>query len=139
MRKNAFIAMDHIAALNEFREHSIQSGDLPLSEDSLRNAFKACGIPSNSLFFLEFRNSGLLVKVEKDMYAWKDTLPIHHQALQSIYSRYQKRAREYANIHYTKIRMNKESKEKEIEKAIKLLKENGFEIFTPCHKLYKRI
>lgn len=30
MRKNAFVAMDHIAALNEF---SIQSGDLPLAEE----------------------------------------------------------------------------------------------------------
>lgn len=29
MRKNAFVAMDHIAALNEFRKHSIQSEIFP--------------------------------------------------------------------------------------------------------------
>lgn len=126
MRKNAFVAMDHIAALNEFRKHSIQSGDLPLAEEDFRNALKACGIPSNSLFFAEFRNSGLLVRVEGDMWTWKNQLPIHHQTLQGIYVRYQKKREEVL-------------KSKEIEEAVNLLKSNGFEVFAPYKGLYKKL
>lgn len=139
MRKNAFIAINHIAAFNEFRKHSIRSGDLPLSEEDFRNAFKACGIPSNSLFFSEFRSSGLLVRVEGNMWAWKNKLPIHYQTLQGIYVRYQKKVNGYANAHYARKKREEMLKSKEIEEAVNLLKRNGFEIFAPYQGLYKKV
>ena len=139
MRKNAFVAMDHIAALNEFKKYSIQSGDLPLTEEDFRTAFKACGIPSNSLFFIEFRNSGFLVKVEGNMWTWKNQLPIHHQTLQGIYVRYQKKANGYASAHYAQKKREEVLKSKEIEEAVNLLKSNGFEVFAPYKGLYKKL
>lgn len=139
MRKNAFVAMDHIAALNEFRKHSIQSGDLPLAEEDFRNALKACGIPSNPLFFAEFRNSGLLVRVGGDMWTWKNRLPIHHQTLQGIYVRYQKKKNGYASAHYARKKREEVLKSKEIEEAVNLLKSNGFEVFAPYKGLYKKL
>lgn len=139
MRKNAFHATEHISALNEFRKYSISSGNQPLSSDDFRAAFKACGIPSNPLFFLEFRNSGLLVRVEGNMYVWKNKLPIHYRTLQSIYSRYQKRANGYVRTHLEKKSRAKDLKSKEIESAISLLKDNGYEIFIPCKGLFKKV
>lgn len=139
MRKNAFVAINHIATLNEFRKHSIQSGDLPLSEEDFRNTFKACGIPSNPLFFSEFRSSGLLVRVEGNMWAWKNKLPIHHQTLQDIYVRYQKKANGYANARYARKKREEVLKSKEIEEAVNLLKSNGFEVFAPHKGLYKKL
>lgn len=107
MRKNAFVAMDHIAALNEFRKHSIQSG--------------------------------LLVRVEGDMWTWKNQLPIHHQTLQGIYVRYQKKANGYASAHYARKKREEVLKSKEIEEAVNLLKSNGFEVFAPYKGLYKKL
>lgn len=139
MRKNAFVALNHIVPLNEFRANSIKHEDLPLSEEDFRNAFKACGIPSNALFFLEFRRAGLLVRVEGDMYAWKNNLPIHHQTLQGIYTRYQKKVNEYSNARYARKKREKALKSKEIEDAINLLKENGFEVLAPKGNLYQKL
>ena len=139
MRKNAFVAMNHIVALNEFKKHSIQSGDLPLSEENFRNALKSCGIPSNSLFFLEFKSSGLLVRVEGNMWAWKSKLPIHHQTLQRIYVQYQKKVNGYASAHYARKKKEEAFKSKEIEEAVNLLKSNGFEVFAPKGNLYQKL
>lgn len=139
MRKNAFVALNHIVSLNKFRANSIKHGDLPLSEGDFRNAFKACGIPSNALFFLEFRRAGLLVRVERDMYAWQNNRPIHHQILQNIYAKYQKRVNEYSNARYTRKKREKVLKGKEIEEAINLLKNNGFEVFAPKGDLYQKL
>lgn len=139
MRKNAFIAIDHITSLNEFKKYSIQSGNLPLTEKDFRTAFKSCGIISNTLFFLEFKNSGLLVKVEGNMWTWKNTSPIHYKTLQDIYSRYQTKANNYSNVHYIKKKREKILKSKEIEEAVNLLKKNGFEIFAPYNESYKKL
>lgn len=139
MRKNAFIAIDHIAKLNECKQNTINSGDLPLSKDDLKNLFKICGIPSNSLFFSKFRSFGLLIKVEKDMYVWNNDLPIHHKTLQNVYSQYQQMVNKYANAHYSKKKKSKILENKEIEDAIYLLKENGFEIFAPNGEFYRRL
>lgn len=137
MRKNAFIAANHIAVLNEFKRHSIKSCDLPLSRTDFCNLFKNCGIPSNSLFFTEFKNSGLLIKVEGNMYTWKNKHPIHHLTLQSIYARYQKKINTYANTRYCKKKREKEIETEEIRKAITLLKDNGFKIFMQCGEFYR--
>ena len=139
MRKNIFSAIDHISALNEFRKYSIGSGDIPLTESDVRDVFKRCGIPSNSLFFSEFKKSGLLVKVERDLYVWKNQRPIHYQVLQNIYERYQKRLYKYRTTYYHRRVCSKKLLSKEIKNAINLLKENGFEVVIPCGELYKKL
>ena len=138
MRKNAFVAIAHIRELNLFKAHMIKRGE-SLEEGDFRNALKACGIPSNPLFFAEFRNSGLLVRVEGDMWTWKNQLPIHHQTLQGIYVRYQKKVNGYASARYARKKREEVLKSKEIKEAIDLLKKNGFEIFAPHQGLYKKL
>lgn len=139
MRKNSFVAIDHIKALNEHKQDTIQHGNLPLSDRDFKNLFKSCNIPSNSLFFLEFRNFGLLTKIGKNMYTWSNELPIHHKSLQIIYERYQQRANTYVHTYLTKKKEAKILKDKEIEDAIYLLKSNGFEVFAPSSKFYVKL
>lgn len=125
MRKNAFNSSEHIKPLNEFK----QLTNYPLSEEDIRIALKNCGIPSNILFFNEFKNSGILLKVEGNLYVWNSSEPIHYKFLQTVYSNYQRKVNEYAYRAYQK---KKEGQEYlEISDAIQLLKSKGFIILTP--------
>ena len=73
------------------------------------------------------------------MWTWKNRLPIHHQTLQSIYLRYQKKANGYVNTYYARKKREEMLKSKEIEEAVNLLKSNGFEVFAPYKGLYKKL
>ena len=131
-----FQAIQHIAELNNFK---MQSKSLILSREDFCAALKNCSIPSNALFFNEFRNSGLLVKVGKDTYAWKDIKPIHFKTLQLIYCTYQNKLNKYLQTYNNKKKEKDLLKREQIESAITLLKNNGFEIFAPYKGLYKKL
>lgn len=138
MRTNSFNALNHIKALNAFKNSMVSSGESATKEEFC-SIFKSCGIPSNYNFWLEFKNSGLLVKVSKDSYLWESPKPIHHKTLQSIYDRYSKRMNSY-NISYrerqkTIVDLNNSK----ISDAIKLLKSKGYEIYAPYGELYKKL
>lgn len=139
MRLNAFRAVEHIKQLNMLKRDMVNSG-VPVSSEDFRAAFKTCGIPSNAMFWVEFRNSGLLTRVEGHLFVWTSTVsPIHHQQLQSIYNTYQKRINRNYGVYRERKKRQELLKSKEIEDAVNLLKENGFEIFAPKGNLYQKL
>lgn len=138
MGLKAFEAIAHIGELNELKQ-GILHGKAPISERDFRAGLKSCGIPSNIVFWSEFKNSGLIVKVEGNMFVWKNRQPIHHKMLQSIYSRYQDRMNMYAKTYKGKQEELRVAKDKEIDNAINLLKSEGFVILTPHKGLYKKL
>lgn len=138
MRANAFQAIAHISELNELKQ-DILHGAAPVSEEELRAGLKNCGLPSNILFWSEFKNSGLLVKVEGNLFVWKTKHPIHHRMLQAIYLKYQNRINGYTRAYKEKKAELRAAKDKEVDEAINLLKSRGYEIFAPCKGLYKKL
>ena len=117
----------------------VNSG-VPVSSEDFRAAFKTCGIPSNPIFWMEFRNSGLLTRVEGHLFVWTNAVsPIHHQQLQSIYNTYQKRINRNCGAYRERKKRQELLKSKEIEDAVNLLKENGFEILAPKGNLYQKL
>lgn len=113
---------------------------VPISSEDFRAAFKTCGIPSNAMFWVEFRNSGLLTRVEGHLFVWTSAVsPIHHQQLQSIYNTYQRKVNRNYGAYRERKKRQELLKSKEIEDAINLLKENGFEIFAPKGNLYQKL
>jgi hypothetical protein len=108
MGRSAFDAKLVIASLNEIK----QDKNI-FTEEECRMFLKECGIPSNILFFKEFKNS-LLRKIG-NKYTFQSIKPIHFNDLQVIYNRYYKI-------------VNAEKKDP-IQEAIELLKRNGYKIF----------
>lgn len=139
MRLNAFRAIEHIKQLNMLKKDMVRAG-VPVSSEDFRAAFKTCGIPSNAMFWVEFRNSGLLTRVEGHLFVWtSEVSPIHHQQLQSIYNSYQRKINAVRDRYLEKKARQELLKSKEIEDAVNLLKENGFEIFAPKGNLYQKL
>lgn len=138
MRANAFQAIAHISELNELKR-AILHGAAPVSKEEILRGFKSCGIPSNEAFWSQFLASGLLVKVEGNFYVWKTKHPIHHRMLQAIYLKYQHKINSYARTYKEKKAKLQAAKDKEIDEAINLLKDKGFEIFVPYKGLYKKL
>lgn len=139
MRVNAFRAIEHIKQLNMLKKDMVRVG-VPVSSEDFRAAFKTCGIPSNAMFWVEFRNSGLLTRVEGHLFVWTNAVsPIHHQQLQSIYNTYQRKVNRNYDTYREKKKRQELLKSKEIEDAVNLLKENGFEIFAPKGNLYQKL
>lgn len=137
MRK--FIPKDHIAELNQFKQFTITTGNQPLSMESFMNGFMTSGIPSNSNFFSECVRSGIIIRVGRGIYSWKDTKPIHYKTLQEIYSKYQKKVNEYVKRFYEKKVAEKRAEEQKVNEAIELLKDKGFIILVPEKGVYKRL
>ena len=139
MRLNAFRAIEHIKQLNMLKKDMVHAG-VPVSSEDFRAAFKTCGIPSNAMFWVEFRNSGLLTRVEGHLFVWTNAVsPIHYQQLQSIYNTYQRKVNRNYDTYREKKKRQELLKSKEIEDAVNLLKENGFEIFAPKGNLYQKL
>lgn len=131
MRKNEFIAKEHIEDFNRIRI-ILTSIKAPFSEKILKELLKEYNIISNSIFIGELRKSGVL-KVERKMLRFSEDKPVHYNQLQEIYSRYQKKVNEYnrraKDKKSSKISENKNENE-EITNAINFLKSKGFKIFS---------
>ena len=129
MRKNEFIAKEHIEDFNRIRI-ILTSIKAPFSEKILKELLKEYNIISNSIFIGELRKSGVL-KVERKMLRFSEDKPVHYNQLQEIYSRYQKKVNEYnqraRDKKSSKISENKDEQE-EIANAINFLKSKGFRI-----------
>ena len=139
MRLNAFRAIEHIKQLNMLKKDMVHAG-VPVSSEDFRAAFKTCGIPSNIHFWVEFRESGLLTRVEGHLFVWTSAVsPIHHQQLQSIYNSYQRKINAVRDRYLEKKARQEFLKSKEIEDAVNLLKDNGFEVFAPKGNLYQKL
>lgn len=133
MRRNAFKALDHIEALNRIKQEMLEN-NLSASEKDFRDAFKRIGIPSNILFWIEFKSSGQIEYIDGE-YVWKNTNPIHYQVLQKIYDSYNAKTKKYYLNRITKVK----SSDYEVLKAVELLKSKGYIILIPCNDVYKKL
>lgn len=136
MRNNVFKARDHIKGLNNLRIQLL----LPITDVEFRNRLKELGIPSNSLFFSELRRAGIVKRNEDNSFSFaKPDTPIHYMALQSVYDSYKKREKEYSTTYNKKKNQKKIEQAERISEAVKLLKENGYEIYVPVGTLFQKL
>lgn len=128
-----FNAVNCIMQLNQVR---IELSTNSISEKDFREFLKICGIPSNSMFWNEFRKSNLIEKDENGNYSWVNpSKPIHYKELEKIYNGYKHTFDRY----YGNYQKKKAKKEEEIYKAINLLKEHGFIVLQQEDNTYVKL
>ena len=134
-----FKAKEHIKMLNMLKTQTLEQS-LLLTDRDFKEALKECGIPSNDLFWIEFKRSGLIQEVSANVFQWNGpNLPIHFKILQNIYEKYRTRLVKYQTTYKEKKALGITFKREDIKKAINLLKENGFEIYAPKGNLYQKL
>lgn len=128
-----FNAKAHIQELNALRSLTVPSTSAELRED-----LKMIGLPSNGTFWTVLANSNLVKKLARNKYVFIDK-PIHYTALETVYKAYTEKMREYAHNKVVKTQKAKDiQSEVEIKKAIRLLQENGFQVFAPIEAYLSR-
>lgn len=108
-----FKAKEHIADFNNLR---VQYAGVILSSNSIKELLGRINIPNNCTFFSILSHSDLLSKVRHGYYRFT-TDPVHYSRLQKVYNDYSDLARKYNN---------KDKESSPVQKAISLLKENGY-------------
>lgn len=140
MRKNAFKSEEHIEALNNAKI-ALQMSERPFIKETLLKSFKGAGIPSNSNFWQVFRKSGLIQETSKGKFMFTSKDPIHVMKLHNIYKEYQKYIRrtktEVPKVETSEVVAVESASD--IEQAISLLKEKGFQIFAPVGIVYRKL
>ena len=99
MRKNAFVAIDHIQAINIFR---IALKGSSFTRDELKKTLRDGGIPSNEVFISELRRSSVLTQVSKDRFRFTTDYPVYYGVLEKVYKDYQKRTSMYNQTYRKK-------------------------------------
>lgn len=94
-----FVAKDHIAALNIFK-NALNGSEF--TESQLIDGLKQCGIPSNEVFRSELKKSAVLKVIAKDKYVFASKDPIYFGVLHNIYLGYHQRVRQYSISHKEK-------------------------------------
>lgn len=97
MRK--FVAKDHIAALNIFK-NGLQGAEF--TDEQLREGLKSCGIPSNRVFCSELKKSFLLKTTTEDKMAFAVDKPIYYEWLDHVYRGYHRRVAQYNKAYKEK-------------------------------------
>ena len=102
MRKNTFVAKDHISAINIFRI-ALNGGSF--TKDELKRTLKEGGIPSNTVFINTLRKTSILTQVGKDQFKFsKPKEPVYYGVLDRIYKDYQIKIRTYQQTYREKKR-----------------------------------
>ena len=104
MRKNAFVAKDHIKAINLFR--IALNGD-SFTKKELQVTLKDGGIPSNEVFISALRRSPVLTQVGKDRFKFASNQPVYWGVLERVYKNYQQKTRAYNQAYREKKRLVK--------------------------------
>lgn len=99
MRKNAFVAKDHIRVINTFR--MALNGE-SFTKKELQMTLKNGGIPSNEIFISELRRSPVLIQVGKNRFKFSSDHPIYYGVLKKVYKDYQRRTRAYNQAYREK-------------------------------------
>ena len=99
MRKNAFVAKDHIKAINMFR--IALNGDF-FTKKKLQATLKDGGIPSNEVFISALRRSPVLTQVGKDRFKFSSSQPIYWGVLERVYKDYQQKTHTYNQTYREK-------------------------------------
>lgn len=92
MRKNTFVAKDHIAAVNIFKQ-AMQGNSF--TKETLRNKLRDAGIPANDVFISELRRSPVLTQTGQDQFKFAYDKPVYWGVLDRVYKDYQIRTRAY--------------------------------------------
>lgn len=99
MRKNAFIARDHIEVINIFRIS--KNGEL-FTKKELQIILKNGRIPSNEFFISILCKSSIIIQVEQDQLKFTSEQPIYYKMLEQIYKDYQKKLNAYNRAYRKK-------------------------------------
>ena len=100
MRKNAFVAIDHIKAINIFR---VALNGSSFTKEELKKTLKDGGIPSNEVFISALRRSPILIQVGKDQFKFATPQrPVYHGVLDRIYKDYQSKTNAYQRTYREK-------------------------------------
>lgn len=92
MRKNAFVAKDHIAAVNIFKR-AMQGNSF--TKETLRDKLREAGIPANEVFINELRRSPVLTQTGRGQFKFAYDQPVYWGVLDRVYKDYQIRTRKY--------------------------------------------
>lgn len=129
-----FTAKDHIIELNEFKR-----GLESMSEEILKNGLKECNLPTNSIFIMELRNFGVIVKIDKNCYCWGNNEPIHFKTLRDVYLNYQNKIIKYSKTRREKLKEEDRKEKENILKAINFLKSKGYIILSQNENTFTKL
>ena len=102
MRKNTFVARNHIQAINIFRE--ALKGD-SFTMDELKQTLREGGIPSNTVFINTLRKTPVLTQVGKDQFKFSNPKqPVYYGLLDRVYKDYRIKTRMYQETYREKKR-----------------------------------
>lgn len=100
MKKNTFVAKDHISAINIFRK-ALKGGSF--TKDELKKILRDGGIPSNTVFINTLRKTSVLTQVGKDQFKFTTPdYPVCWDLLDSVYRDYRIKIRTYQQTYYKK-------------------------------------
>jgi hypothetical protein len=139
--------------LNRLKQALIMTGK-PFTKEQIKTGLKGAGMKYTNNFMQCFMNSGQFESVKKGLYKFKYEGPIHKDFVIELQKRYKKLCNQYSQ----NARLKKEAacaktsetvtvKEpvteqvdsSEIEKAIALLKENGYIILKPIEIICEEV
>lgn len=121
-----FNPIEGISALNTIR---MQFSNTPFTSSMLRDEFKLHKIPSNSLFWAVFCTSGLLQRLDVDLFCFTNVnKPIHISYLDNIYNEYRNRSNRYIQKYRVSHKKQNLLEREDVQNAIKLLTSCGFRV-----------
>lgn len=141
MSRRSFDPKECIGALNNFKR-AMQLRDQPFSKETVLTALKNCNLPTNSVFWTVFRNSGIIQETSKGKYMFTSKDPIYIGLLEHVKKSYQTAVKKYGGAKSEKkkdIPEPKESPKMDIQSAIDFLKKQGYKVLLPIGVLYKEM
>ena len=150
-------AKEVLCGLNEIK-NGLVSSNRPFTLETLCKSLKKLGLPVNNTFKTALANCELpvqkcklLVQVSKGKYTFtKPKDPIHWIDLQAIYNLHRDLSQQYrkVNVEAEKPEEQKEPEtqvemvqqpDSDIQKAINLLKANGYQVLKPVAVVYEQV
>lgn len=120
----------YIAAINTFIDEN------PVFQGSnFRSLLKSIGMPSNSTFWSVLTSKTFIHKLDIDTYQFELTKPLYTDGLTRIYEEYRTRVNGYAQKRRQSVRQKHPLEREDIQAAIKLLNDAGFDVVVSTSKL----
>ena len=126
-----FVALDHIKDFNLIKK----SLNTPFTKAELQTQLKKVGIPANAVFFATLVKYKVLKRISRSQFIFSNNDPIYFKLLENAYKDYSGRLNKYMDTY----RENKAKKSQEVQDAIQLLKNLGYEIYAPEGELYSKL
>lgn len=132
-----------IGPLNNAKQ-ALQWKNVPFDKETLLNNLKACGLPTNNIFWSALRKSNILQEVSKGKYMFTSKEPIFVGALEEVKKSYQGIIKKHNNKQSKKkvedtLEIPENDPKAMTQFAIDLLKEQGYKILAPVDIVYKEV